>query len=57
MTEIFKIPTAIKKKSKDWGTLLFQLVEHGALDLSSSLDLGVVGSGPALGTMLGTEPT
>ena len=34
-----------------------QPVKRLALDLRSSLDLGVVSSGPALGSMLDEEPT
>jgi len=34
-----------------------QLVEHLTLDLSSGLDLRIVSSSPALGSMLGLEPT
>jgi len=33
-----------------------QSVNWPTLDLGSGLDLGVVGSGPALGSMLGVEP-
>ena len=34
-----------------------QLVVHPTLDLNSALDRGVVSSSPALGSMLGVEPT
>jgi len=39
------------------GALVAQLVKCPTLDLSSSLDLRVVNSGPALGSLLGLEPT
>ena len=39
------------------GTWMAQLVEHPTLDLSSVVDLRVMSSSPALGSMLGVEPT
>lgn len=34
-----------------------QLVGHLTLDFHTDLDLKVVGSGPALGSLVGVEPT
>ena len=39
------------------GAWVAQLVEHPILDLSSGLDLRVVGSSPTLDSMLGIEST
>ena len=36
---------------------MVQLVEHATLDFSAGHDLGVVGSGLALYSVLGMEPT
>ena len=43
-------------KTTNRGTRVAQLVKHPTLDLSSSLDLRVVSSSPALGSALGIEP-
>ena len=44
-------------KIRNWGTWVAQLVEHLTPDLSSGLDLRVVGSSPILGSALDVEPT
>jgi len=47
----------LKKKKSLGGAWVAQLVKRPTLDLSSGLDLKVVGSGFTLASTLGVEPT
>ena len=44
-------------KCISWDTLVAQSVKHPTLDLSSGLDLRIMGSSPTLGSTLGMELT
>ena len=57
-TDIFTVfESAHLENVLSWGAWVAQLVKHLSLDLSSGLDLGVVSSSSALGSVLGAEPT
>ena len=54
---MFLIDVFLLKKLIYWGACVAQLVKHPTLDLNRGLDLRVLSSRFALGSVLGMEPT